>query len=76
MPPPPVAVYRSDDFLARVAFYQRFHVAAALTEALENRTPSEQRTVKLILFLYDGYLSNTSLLIFSSYFNCSFVVDW
>ncbi|KAG5405956.1 hypothetical protein IGI04_012075 [Brassica rapa subsp. trilocularis] len=45
MPPPPVAVYRSDDFLARVAFYQRFHVAAALTEALENRTPSEQRTL-------------------------------
>ena len=56
MPPPPVAVYRSDDFLARTAFFLRFPVAA-LTEELENRTPSEQRTVKLILFLYDGYLS-------------------
>ncbi|KAG2294434.1 hypothetical protein Bca52824_041103 [Brassica carinata] len=43
MPPPPVAVYRSDDFLARTAFFLRFPVAA-LTEALENRTPSEQRT--------------------------------
>ena len=49
MPPPPVAVYRSDDFLARTAFFLRFPVAA-LTEALENRTPSEQRTVKLIYF--------------------------
>ncbi|XP_013624248.1 PREDICTED: maternally expressed PAB C-terminal protein-like [Brassica oleracea var. oleracea] len=44
MPPPPVAVYRSDDFLARTAFFLRFPVAA-LTEELENRTPSEQRTL-------------------------------
>ncbi|KAJ4897806.1 hypothetical protein Rs2_24600 [Raphanus sativus] len=42
---PPVSVHNIDDTLARAAAsFKRFH-AAAMTEELENRTPSEQRTM-------------------------------
>ncbi|KAF8106360.1 hypothetical protein N665_0143s0030 [Sinapis alba] len=40
--PPPISINSIHDPLARAAFFQRFPVAV-LTEALENRTPSEQR---------------------------------
>ena len=42
--PPPISIYSFHDPLSRAAFTRRFSVAV-LNEALENRTPSEQRIV-------------------------------
>ncbi|KAF8081762.1 hypothetical protein N665_0868s0016 [Sinapis alba] len=42
--PPPISVYSINDPFARAAFARRFPVAV-LTEALQNRTPNEQRTM-------------------------------
>ena len=41
---PPISIYSIHDPLSRAAFTRRFSVAV-LNEALENRTPSEQRIV-------------------------------
>ncbi|KAG2315913.1 hypothetical protein Bca52824_019035 [Brassica carinata] len=42
--PPPISIYSIHDPFARAAFFRRSPVAV-LAEALENRTPSEQRTL-------------------------------
>ncbi|CAH8386700.1 unnamed protein product [Eruca vesicaria subsp. sativa] len=42
--PPLINVYSIHDPFARAAFYRRFPIAV-LTQALENRTPSEQRNL-------------------------------